>query len=175
MEFIRDNYLTQKEVWKLFDKIGEEDILEIRDKAIIEVLYSSGLRANEACNLRMQDIDFENMFMVIINKRKRERLVPLGEEACRILTKYLGSSRNLILQGRKSNSFFVLKNGNSLKTQNVCRVFRKHFDKAKIKKRATPHTLRRSFVQHLLKNGADLKSLNELLGPNSILRRRSKK
>jgi integrase/recombinase XerD len=159
------DYLTQAEIEELFSCIDEEDTFELRDKAIFELLYSSGLRISEACNLKVQDIDLENMFVIVKGgKGGRERLVPLGETAHYILTNYLKNSRDQILRGRFSDFLFISKKGSSLNRKSVWRLLKKYLARTKINKAVTPHTLRHSFATHLLENEADLKSVQELLG-----------
>lgn len=159
------DYLTVDEIEELFSSIDEEDTFELRDKAIFELLYSSGLRISEACSLKIQDIDLENMFVVVTKgKGGRERLVPLGQEAFRILSKYLKNSREAILRTRYSDFLFISKKGSSLNRKSVWRLLKKYLARTKIKKSVTPHTLRHSFATHLLENEADLRSVQELLG-----------
>ncbi len=158
------DYLTLEEIDLLFNCIREDDSYELRDKAIFELLYSSGLRISEACNLKMDDIDLENMFLTVRGKGGRERLVPFGEKALEIIRKYLESARDDILKNRFSDYLFISKKGEFLNRKSVWRLLKKYIDRTDIKKSVTPHTFRHSFATHLIENNADLRSVQELLG-----------
>ncbi|XDD53181.1 site-specific tyrosine recombinase XerD [Leptospira sp. WS4.C2] len=158
------DYLTQVEIEELFRNIKEDNLYELRDKCIFELLYSSGLRISEACNLRMTDIDMENMTITVEGKGGRQRLVPFGEKSLEILKKYLVESRTEILKKRTCEFVFVSKKGSYINRKSVWRLLNHYIKRTKIKKKVTPHTLRHSFATHLLENHADLKSVQELLG-----------
>jgi len=162
------DFLTIKEVDKLFSSISEEDPYELRDKTIFELLYSSGLRISEAVDLEIDEIDFENSFLSIIGKGDKERIVPVNEEAKRLLLKYLRDSRQDILGTRESEFLFVSKKGSKLNRKSVWRLLKNYVVRTKIAKNITPHTLRHSFATHLIENGADLRSVQELLGHMDI-------
>ncbi|MCW7458659.1 site-specific tyrosine recombinase XerD [Leptospira bandrabouensis] len=158
------DYLTQSEIDELFRNIKEDNLYELRDKCIFELLYSSGLRISEACNLKMTDIDMENMTITVEGKGGRQRLVPFGEKSLDILKKYLSESRTEILKKRTCEFVFVSKKGSYINRKSVWRLLNHYIKRTKIKKKVTPHTLRHSFATHLLENHADLKSVQELLG-----------
>lgn len=158
------DFLTVEEINELFGAIKENDPYELRDKAIFELLYSSGLRISEACNLRMNDIDLENMFLTIRSKGGQERLVPFGTKSLTIMNKYLEKSRPVILKNRFSEYLFISKKGDFLNRKSVWRLLKKYLDRTTIKKDITPHTFRHSFATHLIENNADLRSVQELLG-----------
>ncbi|GBF41632.1 site-specific recombinase XerD [Leptospira ellinghausenii] len=158
------DYLTQAEIEELFRNIKEDNLYELRDKCIFELLYSSGLRISEACNLKMSDIDMENMTITVEGKGGRQRLVPFGEKSLEILKRYLTESRTEILKKRTCDFVFVSKKGSYINRKSVWRLLNHYIKRTKIKKKVTPHTLRHSFATHLLENHADLKSVQELLG-----------
>lgn len=158
------DYLTQAEIEELFRNIKEDNLYELRDKCIFELLYSSGLRISEACNLKMTDIDMENMTITVEGKGGRQRLVPFGEKSLEILKRYLSESRTEILKKRTCDFVFVSKKGSYINRKSVWRLLNHYIKRTKIKKKVTPHTLRHSFATHLLENHADLKSVQELLG-----------
>ncbi|ABZ94780.1 site-specific tyrosine recombinase XerD [Leptospira biflexa] len=158
------DYLTQAEIEELFRNIKEDNLYELRDKCIFELLYSSGLRISEACNLKMTDIDMENMTITVEGKGGRQRLVPFGEKSLEILKRYLVESRTEILKKRTCDFVFVSKKGSYINRKSVWRLLNHYIKRTKIKKKVTPHTLRHSFATHLLENHADLKSVQELLG-----------
>lgn len=158
------DYLTVEEIEELFGSINEDDPFEMRDKAIFELLYSSGLRISEACNLRLEDVDLDNHFLTIRGKGGRERLVPFGEQALEVLRKYLEKARDQILKDRFSEYLFISKKGEFLNRKSVWRLLKKYISRTGIKKSVTPHTFRHSFATHLIENNADLRSVQELLG-----------
>jgi len=158
------DYLTVTEMETFFGSISENEPFELRDKAIFELLYSCGLRISEAVELRLGDVDFDNDFIKVKGKGDKERLVPLGSEAKRLLRKYLKESRPSILGERASDYAFISKKGSMLNRKSVWRLLKGYVDKTEIRKNITPHTLRHSFATHLIENGADLRSVQELLG-----------
>ncbi|TGL58280.1 site-specific tyrosine recombinase XerD [Leptospira ognonensis] len=158
------DYLTQEEIDELFNNIKEDNLYELRDKCIFELLYSSGLRISEACNLKIGDVDMDNMTITVEGKGGRQRLVPFGEKSLDILKKYMLESRTEILKKRVCEFVFVSKKGSYINRKSVWRLLNHYIKRTKIKKKVTPHTLRHSFATHLLENHADLKSVQELLG-----------
>ena len=162
------DFLTVKEVDRLFNLISESDIYELRDKTIFELLYSCGLRISEAIELTQSSINFENSYIRITGKGNKERIVPVGDEAIRLLKKYINESRQQILGSRESEYLFISKKGSKLNRKSVWRLLKNYVIRTKIKKNITPHTLRHSFATHLIENGADLRSVQELLGHMDI-------
>lgn len=158
------DYLTIAEINELFAAIHEADPYEMRDKAIFELLYSSGLRISEACALTMSDVDMEGMFITVRGKGGRERLVPFGDQSKQILKKYLERARKDILRERESTFLFISKKGDSLNRKSVWRLLKKYIERTNIRKVVTPHTFRHSFATHMIENNADLRSVQELLG-----------
>lgn len=158
------DFLTQDEIRILFSVFKEDNPLEIRDKTMFELLYSSGLRISEACSLKMKDIDRENMLIQVKGKGDRERLVPFGEIAAELLEKYFSGPRDQIMKENISEYVFISKKGGAISRKSAWRLLKKYIERAKIKKNITPHTLRHSFATHLLQNDADLRSVQELLG-----------
>lgn len=158
------DFLTHEEIQHLFSVFDESNILELRDKTMFEFLYSSGLRISEACSLKSRNVDVENMLLAIKGKGDRERLVPFGEVALRLLQKYLSESRPELLKNVTSEYLFISKKGSALSRKSAWRLLKKYIERAEIKKNITPHTLRHSFATHLLQNNADLRAVQELLG-----------
>jgi integrase/recombinase XerD len=158
------DYLTQEEIDELFASIREDNIYELRDKCIFELLYSSGLRISEACNLKITDLDLSGMTIVVEGKGGRQRLVPFGEKSLEILKKYLAESRPEILKKRLCDYLFVSKKGSFINRKSVWRLLNHYIERTGIQKKVTPHTLRHSFATHLIENHADLKAVQELLG-----------
>jgi len=162
------DFLSVDEVDRLFNSISEEDVYELRDKTIFELLYSCGLRITEAIEIKYGDIDFENSMLMVTGKGEKERMVPIGDEAIRLIRRYLAESRQDILGRRESEYLFISKKGSKLNRKSVWRLLKNYVDRTKIEKNITPHTLRHSFATHLLENGADLRSVQELLGHMDI-------
>ncbi len=162
------DFLTVNEVNKLFNSISEDDVYELRDKAIFELLYSCGLRITEAIELNFSDINFEKGYISVVGKGSKERLVPMGEEAIRLLKKYSSTSRSRIIGKRESDYLFISKKGSKLNRKSVWRLLKNYVARTRINKNITPHTLRHSFATHLIENGADLRSVQELLGHTDI-------
>jgi integrase/recombinase XerD len=162
-------FLTIKEINKLNQSISEDEIYELRDKALFELLYSCGLRISEAVELVMHNIDFVNRYVRVLGKGSKERLVPVNEEAIRLLKRYLRESRPVILGSNRTSEYvFISKKGPSLNRKSVWRLLKGYVERIEIKKNITPHTLRHSFATHLIENGADLRSVQELLGHMDI-------
>ncbi len=158
------DFLTIAEVEKLLGSISETDIYELRDKSIFELLYSCGLRISEAVELTISDVDFENKFIVVKGKGSKERIVPIGSEAIRLLSKYIKESRPQIIGNRVSIFLFISKKALKLNRKSVWRLLKGYVERTDITKNITPHTLRHSYATHLIENGADLRSVQELLG-----------
>jgi integrase/recombinase XerD len=162
------DFLTQEEIRKLFAVFREDNVLELRDKTMFEFLYSSGLRISEACALLMSDIDRENQILTIRGKGGRERLVPYGDVAAKLLAQYLDRARAEILNQYTSDFVFVSKKGGALSRKSAWRLLKRYMKRAGIGRNITPHTLRHSFATHLLQNKADLRVVQELLGHMDI-------
>ncbi|MBX3724284.1 MAG: site-specific tyrosine recombinase XerD [Turneriella sp.] len=162
------DFLSQDEIRKLFAAFREENLLELRDKTMFEFLYSAGLRISEACMLLLPDVDRENQVLTIKGKGGRERLVPYGEVASRLLDQYIDKARAEILNQYESEYVFVSKKGGALSRKSAWRLLKRYMKRAGIGRNITPHTLRHSFATHLLQNKADLRAVQELLGHMDI-------
>ncbi|MEI6157646.1 MAG: tyrosine-type recombinase/integrase, partial [Atribacterota bacterium] len=141
----------------------------LRDRAILELLYASGLRVSELVSLEFSNLDLEDEMLRLWGKGFKERVVPFGEEARSALLRYFADGREKILKGRLSPSIFVGPSGHQLTRQNVWILIKKYTIQAGIQKRITPHTLRHTFATHLLENGADLRVVQEFLGHSDIV------
>jgi integrase/recombinase XerC len=161
--------LDLEQVQKLLDAPGDADILAARDKAMLEVLYSSGIRVSELVELSMADIDLQEGVLRVKGKGRKDRLTPVGSQAISAMKRYLemravdGKS-----QSSASDRVFLNKHGQSLSTRSVRRKLDKYLVTAGLDPGISPHTLRHSFATHLLNNGADLRSVQELLGHQSL-------
>jgi integrase/recombinase XerC len=162
--------LDLEQVQKLLDAPGDADLLSSRDKAMLEVLYSSGIRVSELVELKMSDIDLNEGVLRIMGKGRKERLTPIGSQAIKAIQKYL-EYRNAdprFKLGEGDTRVFLNKHGEALSTRSVRRKLDKYLVQAGLDPGISPHTLRHSFATHLLNNGADLRSVQELLGHQSL-------
>jgi integrase/recombinase XerC len=140
-----------------------------RDRAMLESLYSAGLRVSELCGLNLADADLSDGVLVIRGKGKKERLALLGDQAIAALTAWLVDRRELLASvGAVAEAIFLNKTGGRLTTRSVGRLLEGHLKRAGLDPRTTPHTLRHSFATHLLDNGADIRGVQELLGHKSL-------
>lgn len=160
--------LSAKEVDKLLD-IKEDTPLDLRNKAMLELLYATGLRVSELINLKMGDVHLLMGFVQCFGKGAKERIVPLGDVAKQAIEKYLQLGRpSLMRKGKDHDILFVNQHGNPLTRQGFWKILRKIAMEAGLKKNISPHTLRHSFATHLLENGADLRAVQEMLGHADI-------
>jgi len=160
--------LSSSEVETLLNQPDLATTLGIRDKAMLEVLYAAGLRVSELVGLKLQDMNLERGFVVVVGKGSKERAVPLGEIASARLKEYLERSRPLLLKGRPSDAVFVSSRRRQLTRQMFWERIKHYVRKAGITRNVSPHTLRHSFATHLLDNGADLRAVQAMLGHADI-------
>lgn len=161
------NYLTIEEVDKLLSIPDINTFKGLRDKTMLEIMYSCGLRVSELISLKKKDINIKNSFIRIIGKGNKERIIPIGEIALEYLNKYFELlSYNSKLNNSKN--VFINKNGLPLTRQYFFKIIKYYSIKANINKNISPHTLRHSFATHLLENGAPLIAVKNLLGHESI-------
>lgn len=161
------NYLTIEEVDKLLSVPDINTFKGLRDKTMLEIMYSCGLRVSELISLKKKDINIKNCFIRIIGKGNKERIIPIGEIALEYLNKYF----ELLSYNSKINNskyVFINKNGLPLTRQYFFKIIKYYSIKANINKNISPHTLRHSFATHLLENGAPLIAVKNLLGHESI-------
>lgn len=161
------NILTIEEVDNLLD-IKLKSAFDYRNKAMLELMYSSGLRVSELVNLKLSNIDLENGFVRCIGKGKKERIVPIGEVALDYLKEYINNYRSLMLKGYYTENIFLNNHGKNITRQGFFLIIKKIAEEKKIDKNITPHMLRHSFATHLLNNGADLRTIQEMLGHSNI-------
>lgn len=141
---------------------------EIRDRAILEVMYATGMRVSEVVNLRTDNVNLEIGFLRCIGKGNKERVIPLGKKAVACVNRYLASSRQRILGARQSEYLFVSRMGKKISRQTFWKLIKKYASRAGIRKNIKPHLLRHSFATHLIERGADLRSVQEMLGHSDI-------
>jgi integrase/recombinase XerD len=160
--------LSASEVDRLLDQPDPLNDLGLRDKAMLELLYATGLRVSELTGLRLANINLEAGYVRTIGKGSKERMVPMGEKARQALKSYIHGSRPALLKGRSSNNLFVNSRGRQMTRQGFWKIIGKYGIIAGITKKITPHSLRHSFASHLLEGGADLRSVQVMLGHADI-------
>jgi integrase/recombinase XerC/integrase/recombinase XerD len=160
--------LNASEIRTLLDRIGASTPLERRDKAMLEIAYSCGLRCSELVGLDLESIDFEAETLRVSGKGGKERIVPLGEPAQRAVSRYLERGRPALVDSRSEQALLVSKSGRRLSPSDVTRRLSLWVREAALAGRVSPHALRHSFATHMLEGGADLRSIQELLGHSSI-------
>ena len=159
-------YLTLEEVSKLLD-VEIKSPYDARNKAILELLYSSGIRISELCNMQTSNYNSYECIIRLIGKGSKERIIPLGDYAISVLEDYINNYRTKINK-KNINSIFINNRGDAVSRQFIFKVIKKECLKKGIRKNVSPHTLRHTFATHLLQNGADLRIIQELLGHENI-------
>ena len=159
--------LTEEEVTSLLD-IDLTDNFSYRNKAMLELLYATGLRVSELINLKLQDVDFSQDIIRTFGKGSKERIIPLGDYAKEYLEKYIYKYRSSMLKRENNEYIFLNNHGKQMTRQGFFKIIKKIAKEKGINKELSPHTLRHSFASHLLKYGADLRTIQELLGHSDI-------
>ncbi len=162
------DFLGLEEVEKLLWAASRDPVSGIRDGCILELLYSGGLRVSELTGLKARQINMEQGYLRLTGKGKKERIVPLGEVSLLLIRQYLDDETVRAHRKPGEDGLFLNRQGRSLSRQSVWNLIKKHARAAGIRKNVTPHTLRHSFATHLLENGADLRSVQEMLGHSDI-------
>jgi integrase/recombinase XerD len=161
-------FLTLEEVERLLSVSADRTPLDLRNKAMLEVLYATGLRVSELIGLRVSDVQLEAGYLRCVGKGNKERVVPLGRSATRALEEYLQHARPKLASSRSVSQIFLSRRGTAMTRQNFWRLLRQRASAAGVRPRLTPHVLRHSFATHLLERGADLRSVQLLLGHADI-------
>lgn len=160
--------LSQEQIADLLERIPARTALELRDRAMLELAYSCGLRCEEIVNLDVGAIDFETEQLRVRGKGSKDRVLPVGEPAQRALERYLARGRTTLRGERRDQSLFLSKSGRRLSSSDVSRRLAIWVREAALEAGVSPHSLRHSFATHLLEGGADLRTIQELLGHASI-------
>lgn len=163
-EKLLPKFLSIAETDRLMETTTQSKHFALRDKALFELMYSSGLRRSEVTNLKICDIDFFNGLVKVFGKGRKERLVPITQTALQALKEYLASRKN----PQATEALFLNKNGRPLSGDGLAYIFKNTAIASHLARRVTPHSLRHSFATHLLGNGCDLRSLQEMLGHKSL-------
>ncbi len=159
--------LSTNEVDRLLDQPSSKEPKGIRDKAMLELLYATGIRVSELISLKVSDINLSIGF-IKCHTDKKERYIPIGSISKSALKKYINDARPLLAAKDNDDVLFVNCNGSSLSRQGFWKIIKRYSEQANISADITPHTIRHSFAAHLLENGADLKSIQEMLGHSDI-------
>lgn len=160
--------LSVNEITRLLDQPNIRKLQGIRDRAVLEALYATGMRVSEAANLKKDNLNLQVGFLRCIGKGNKERVIPLGKKAIQSLQRYLVMGRPKLLKGRESEYLFLSRLGRRISRQSLWKIIRRYARQAGIKKPIRPHILRHSFATHLLERGADLRSVQEMLGHSNI-------
>jgi integrase/recombinase XerD len=160
--------LTLKEVEQLLGQPNSQTPLGIRDRTMLEVLYATGMRVSELTKLPVQQVNLEGGYVLVFGKGSKERIIPLGSEAMKWIALYLSSARERLAKGKESPSLFINRSGKGMSRQQFWKNIKAYGRRAGIRKRITPHLLRHSFASHLLEGGADLRSVQLMLGHADI-------
>lgn len=157
--------LSEEETEQLLEDTAGSDWFAVRDRAMLELFYSSGLRVSELCGLDLTDIDLENGVVLVRGKGKKERLAPLGGAAIEAIRAWLSVRAQVARDGHwDKEALFLNRYGRRISQRSVARMVQKRAKRAGVQKRLSPHTLRHSFATHLLDRGADIRAVQELLG-----------
>ena len=161
--------LNLEEVTRLLDSFTDATVYGVRNKAMIELIYASGMRVSELLNLNLDDLYLEMGFVRCMGKGSKERIVPIGEVATEALEAYLrGSRQEFLKESRQQDALFLNRHGGRMSRQGFWKILKEQAKVAGIEKEISPHKLRHSFATHLIENGADLRIVQELLGHASI-------
>ena len=160
--------LNEEEVEALLNAPNVEDALGLRDKAMLELLYASGLRVSELVSIKTSEISMSDSVVRVTGKGSKTRLVPMGENAVEWIARYLKEARSQILQNRLSDALFVTNRGDAMTRQTFWHMIKRYALLAGITKHMSPHVLRHAFATHLLNHGADLRVVQMLLGHSDI-------
>ena len=161
------NVLTAKEVELLLKQPDNVDLKGIRDKAMLEFAYATGMRVTEIISLDIDDVNLEEAYVICKNGNK-QRIIPLGTMSIKALKEYINEARGILIKNEDEKALFVNINGGRLTRQGFWKIIKFYKEQAHITKDITPHVLRHSFATHLLQNGADLKAIQTMLGHSDI-------
>ncbi len=163
------DYLTLSEINRLLNAVPINSPLEMRNRAMLELLYATGIRLSELLGIVMMNIDIDESILKVMGKGSKERIVPFGNSAKRYLIMYIREARPAIMKKRRTNYLFLNRFGEKLSRTGVWKILKQYAIKAGIKKNLHPHVIRHTFATHMLENGCDLRTLQILLGHSSII------
>ncbi len=156
--------LSLKEIEQILEQPNLQTPLGIRDRAMLEMLYATGMRVSELTHLPTHQVNLEGGYVLLYGKGSKERIVPLGSEAIKWVALYLKTARGILSKGKDNSSLFINRSGKGMSRQRFWKNLKVYAERAGLRKRITPHLLRHSFASHLLERGADLRSVQMMLG-----------
>ena len=156
--------LTLREIEQILEQPNLQTPLGMRDRAMLEMLYATGMRVSELTHLPTHQVNLEGGYVLLYGKGSKERVVPLGSEAIKWVTLYLKESCGILAKGKESPFLFINRSGKGMSRQGLWKNLNNYARRAGLRKRITPHLLRHSFASHLLERGADLRSIQMMLG-----------
>ena len=159
--------LTDSEIEKLLEQPDTSELKGQRDKTMLEVLYATGIRVTELISLRVEDVNLNGGY-IKVKKKNTERHIPLGNLSLKCLKEYMNKVRPLLIRTEEEKTLFINTNGQKMTRQGYWKILKQYKDQAKIDKDITPHTIRHSFAVHMLEDGAELKTVQELLGHTDV-------
>ena len=162
------NVMTVSQVAILMEQPNSNNAAGLRDKAMLELLYATGIRVSELVDLNLVDVNLEMGFLRCLGKGSKERIVPMGKSAIEAIDAYLQKGRGKLIRNSEDQAVFVNIHGGRLTRQGFWKILKKYVRQAGFQGDITPHTLRHSFATHLLENGADLRAVQEMLGHSDI-------
>ncbi len=166
--FSLPQYLSHGSVEQLLQRSGDDALVSLRDRAMLDLLYATGVRVTELINVGLGDLDFGQGILRVTGKGNKQRLIPVGREALESVQRYLVEARPKILKGRFSPNLFVTSRGSGMTRQGFWKLLRNHGRATGIKGPLSPHVVRHTFATHLLEGGADLRSVQTMLGHSDI-------
>jgi len=164
------SFLTYNEIVEFLDNINGDDFLGVRNKALFELLYNTGTRVSEIANLKIENISLKERYIKVFGKGRKERVLPIGEMAASKLQDYFLEREKFLVKRERSYeaNCFVNKNGGPLTDRGIRKILTNYIKKMSFTKKISPHTIRHTFATHLLDNGCDIRSVQELLGHSSL-------
>ena len=159
--------LTASEIEKLLEQPDLSELKGQRDKAMLEILYATGIRVTELVSLRIEDVNLNSGY-IRVKKKSSERHIPLGNRSLKCLKEYIEKVRPLLIRTEEEKTLFINTNGQKMTRQGYWKILKQYKEHAKIDKDITPHTIRHSFAVHMLQSGAEIKTVQELLGHTDV-------
>ena len=160
--------ISSAEVTAILESPNTDTPIGVRDKAMLEMLYATGVRVSELISLKTKDLDFEVGYLRSLGKGGKERVVPIGQMALNAVEVYMEKSRIVLLRGQRADELFVSRLGRKMSRQGFWKILKNYALSANVNGSVSPHSLRHAFATHLLENGADLRSVQEMLGHSDI-------